>query len=467
MWETRGRRIRAVYGQGVEQLEQQRYDDAIASLDKAVALVRESGRLAPMLADVLHTRAVALQRAGRWVESEASLRESIDVRRALADPLPAPQVERLADSLELLAEMLTQGRHFADADALRVEVLGLREHAEWSEWARGLLNRSGTLLQSGRTEEGLAVATQLVREALEQPNSSGVADPSFADGLVNLAVLLRSGGHWDEALGVQEVAVETLRPLAGLGDDELAADFATALANHSIMHLECGWLEEAVAPGAEALAIREELAGRVPASFAPALTDSLNNQAAVLHELGRHEEAEPLARRCVELRRQLHAERPRAYERKLPNALATHAEVLVACGRGAAALPPAREGAERMAALEAAEPGAHTIWLASALDTCAAALAASGDAREAFTTSGDAVVSGRTAYERSAGAAGIPFTQVLLACARRHRHDQPDQALAWAEEAVSVLRDLSAHEPEAHALPLARAEALRAELAGA
>lgn len=122
---------------------------------------------------MLHTRASVLHDAGRLQESEASVREAIAVRRGLGDVLPRDQVARLSDSLELLANVLTADRRLAEADALSAEVLTMRERVGWSERARGLLNRSATLLAAGREAEGLEVAMELVRGALDQPGESG------------------------------------------------------------------------------------------------------------------------------------------------------------------------------------------------------------------------------------------------------------------------------------------------------
>lgn len=440
-----------------------RYDEAVAAFDEALVIARPRRRFAQAVPDLLHSRGGALLASGRFAEGESSVREAIAVRRGLAKRLPAEQVARLSDSLELLATMLTEDRRLEEADALLREVVALRGDGTWEDRARGLLNRSAALLAAGRDEEGLAVALELVQGERAQMIVAG-ADQTFVEGLGNLAVLLRRNGHWEQAVAVQRMAVEQLRPLAGAGDATLRSDLASALSNHSVMHLERGRHEEALEPGAEALAIREELAEHAPVLYTADLTDSLNNQAAILHELGRHEEAEHLAGRCVALRRALHADRPRPFERRLANALATHAEVLTACGRGDEAVGPAGEAVERLDALESAEQGQHLPWLASALDTLAGALSATGQVGPALDASGRACDVARAAYDDLPRAAGLPMAQVLIACAKRHAGDDPDRARRWANEAVGMLRALSEDEPAAHAQPLARALEVRARL---
>ena len=228
------------------------------------------------------------------------------------------------------------------------------------------------------------------------------------------------------------------------------------------MQLECGRPEDAVAPGEEALALREELAAVSMAAFGPDLSDSLNNHAVLLHKLERHDDAEPVARRCVDLRRGLHAGQPGAYERKLANALATHAEMLTRCGRADEAVDVGREAVDRFVALEAAEPGQHTLWLAGGLDSLAAALAEAGHEEEAFATSLDAVARAEEAHAAHGAGVGDALAQVLLAGAERHAARLPSAALAWADEAVALLRALSVDQPEAHAVALAHARDVRA-----
>lgn len=465
MWSTRRHRLRALQALALGLASEGRVEEALATVAEAGDLVRSAGRRAPRGADadVIHLRACVLHDAGRLEDSEAAAREAVAVRRGLG-ALDDDQTSRLSDSLELLANVLTKERRLEEAEALSAEVVALRARMPWPEQARALLNRSATLLESGREEEGLAVALELVRGAVAGPGQSGMSDPSFVQGLSNLGVLLRRNGRWSEALAVQDLAVTELRTLAQLGGPESVADLATALSNQAMMQIDCGRPEEAVAPGGEALALRAELAAASMAAFGPELSVSLNNHAVLLHKLERHEEAEPVARRCVDLRRGLHAVDPGAYERKLANALATHAEMLTRCGRAQEAVVVGREAVERLVALEAAEPGQHTMWLASALDSLAAALAGAGREDEAFATSRDAVARAAEGHAAHGAGVGDALAEVLLAGAERHAARHHQQALAWADGAVALLLALSAGQPEAHAVALTHARDVRARL---
>lgn len=441
-----------------------RVEEALATLDEAVAVVRATRR-APRgaYADLVHLRAYVLHDDRRLEESEAAAREAIAVRRGLG-ALDTDQTARLADSLELLANVLISSRRAEEAATLSAEVATMREAMPWPEQARGMLNRAAALLEAGRGAEGLEVALDLVRGAVARPGQSGVSDPSFVQGLSNLGVLLRRNGRWSEAIAVQDLAVTELRVRAGLGGRDEVADLARALSNQALMHLECGHRELAVAPGEEALDIREQLAGSSFGAYAPELAESLNNHAVLLHQLGRHEEAEPVAKRCVELRRRLHASQPWAYERALANALATHAEMLTHLGRGVEAVGLAREAVERFRSLEQAEPGLHTSWLAGSLDTLAGALASAGEEPEAYATSSAAAARARTAYDTHGAGAGDLLAQILLACAERHARERLPDARRWADEAVALLEVLSVDQPEAHAVALAHAGEVRAAL---
>ena len=463
MWSTRLTQVRALQERAHGLSAQGRVEEALATAREAEALGQRLrfGMAALVAPDLLHTRAAVLYGAGRLDEAIRVSRDAVDARRSLG-LIHGDQLSRLSDSLELQANALTRLRRLDEAETISAEVLAMRARLPWPERARALLNRSATLLEAGKQDEGLAVALELVRGAVARPGSSGVSDPSFVQGLSNLGVLLRHNGRWSEALAVQDVAVSELRSLAALGGREEVADLAQALANQALMQLECGHPEAAVAPGEEALALREDLAAASGGALDGELSESLNNQAVLLHKLERHEEAERVARRCVDLRRRLHAAHPGAFERRLANALATHAEMLFRCGRADEAVGPAREAVDRFIAMEEAEPGHHTLWLAGGLDTLGAALASAGHEAAAFAASRDAVARSREAHARNGAGVGDTYAQVLTACAERHADGRRDDASAWAAEAVAVLRALSVDEPEAHAVALARAEAVRA-----
>jgi tetratricopeptide (TPR) repeat protein len=435
-----------------------RFEESLATVAEAEALARRLrfGLAAYAVPDVLHLRAFVLDEAGRWDEAVQVARHAVDARRSIGS-LDSDQLSRLSDSLELLATVLTRLRRLDEADALSAEVLAMRARRPWPDRARALLNRSATLLEAGRVEEGLAAATELVRGAQAHPSG----DTSLADGLSNLAVLLRMNGRWRDAAAAQEAAVTEVRAAVARGDRP-TADLARALANQSLMHLESGRADDAEAPGQEALELREQLAARSPLDLAE-LTESLNNQAAVLDDLGRHDEAEALASRCVEVRRRLHAHQPAAHARQLANALGTHCHMLTARGRAEAGVVAGREAVDMLRRL-CADDATHAPWLAHALDSLAQATAAAGFEPEALTLSEEAESVGRLAL--AANPIGFGGTQagILVACADRHAASYPSRARAWADEALRLLTGLSLREPEAYAVAIARAERVRAAI---
>lgn len=453
-------RIAALQGLALQLAGDGRFEESLTTLQEALAL---AGRLrfgtAPYVrADIVHTRAHVLFDAGRWEEAADAARTSAAARRDLG-AFDSDQLSRLSDSLELVANALTRLRRLDEADALSAEVVAMRARLPWPDRARALLNRAGMLMEAGRHEEGLAVATEIVRGAPTRAGGPDLGDPALVDGLVNLAVLLRLNGRWREALSVQALAVDQLRLAAAAGGIAESADLAVALANQSLMHLERGRPGEAEGPGQEALEIRERLARHSPKHLED-LTDSLNNQAIVLDRLGRAEAAEVLASRSVELRRRLHQQQPAAQERRLANALGTHSHVLTACGRPEAGVVAGREAVDRLRRLFAADAGATAPWLAGALDSLAEAGAAAGLDAECLAASREAVDIGRRAAEASPSGFGGSYAEILLGCAERCRAvagGDPDECLAWVREAVDLLTGLGSDEPEAYDVLLARA----------
>lgn len=443
-----------------------RFEESLATLQEAMALAARLrfGTAPYAQADLVHTRAHVLFDAGRWEEAADTARSSAAARRDLG-PFDADQLARLSDSLELAANALTRLRRLDEADALSAEVVAMRARLPWPDRARALLNRAGMLMEAGRHEEGLAVATEIVRGAPTRAGDPDLGDSALVDGLVNLAVLLRLNGRWSDAVSVQAMAVDQLRLAAATGGDAAAADLAVALANQSLMALEMGRAEEAEGPGREALELREGLARRF-AKHLEDLADSLNNQAIVLDRLGRAEAAEVLASRSVELRRGLHGQHPAAQERKLANALGTHSHMLTASGRPEAGVVVAREAVDRLRHLSAGDAGTIAPWLAGALDSLAEAGAGSGLDAECLVASREAVTTGRRAAQASPSGFGGTYAEVLLGCAERCRPIagvDPAECRGWVVEAVELLSALGADEPEAYAGLLGRARGLLAE----
>ena len=458
-------RIAALQGLALQLAGDGRFEESLTTLQEALAL---AGRLrfgtAPYVrADIVHTRAHVLFDAGRWAEAAETARASAAARRELGT-FDSDQLSRLSDSLELQANALTRLRRLDEADAASAEVVAMRARLPWPDRARALLNRAATLTEAGRHEEGLAVATEIVRSAPTRDGGPDLGEPALVDGLVNLAVLLRLNGRWQEAVSLQALAVDQLRLAAAVGGTAESADLAVALANQSLMHLERGRPGEAEGPGQEALEIRERLA-RHSARHLDDLADSLNNQAIVLDRLGRAEAAEVLASRSVELRRRLHQQQPAAQERRLANALGTHSHMLTVSGRPEAGVVTGREAVDRLRGLYAGDPVATAPWLAGALDTLAEAGAAAGLDAECLAASRDAVDTGRRAARASPSGFGGTYAEILLECAERCRSIagvDPDECRAWVREAVDLLAGLGADEPEAYEHLLARARGVLA-----
>jgi tetratricopeptide (TPR) repeat protein len=465
----RAARVAALQGLALQLAGDGRFEESLATLQEAMA---EASRLrfgtAPFAqADLVHTRAHVLFDAGRWEEAADAARASAAARRDLR-AMNSDQLSRLSDSLELVANALTRLRRLDEADAISAEVVAMRARLPWPDRARALLNRAAMLTEAGRHEEGLAVATELVRSAGNRAGGPDLGDPALVDGLVNLAVLLRLNGRWREAVSVQALAVDQLRPAAAVGGTAASADLAVALANQSLMHLERGRPDEAEGPGREALGIRERLA-RHSAGHLEELADSLNNQAIVLDRLGRAEPAEVLASRSVELRRRLHHQQPAAQERRLANALGTHSHMLTASGRPEAGVVVGREAVDRLRRLAATDAGSTAPWLAGALDSLAEAGAAAGLHAECVAVSREAVDTGRRAAAANRSGFGGTYAEILLGCAERCRPipgGDPDECLTWVREAVDLLVALGADEPEAYDVLLARAQRVLAEWEG-
>jgi len=211
--------------------EQQRYDEAVPLLQRAVTLV-------PM-EPVFHSNlGVALRRMGRLEEATASLQRAATL---------GPQIPET--HLNFSDALLDLGRyHEAMASARRA--LALRP-----DYGNAYNNLGNALAQLGRFEE-----------AVESHRQAVALCPENADAHNNLGNSLMEAGQWDEAIVCFERALELLpgcaEALANLGlsavcrghpEEALAfyrralehqPDFAGAHWNYALLLLQIGHYEE-------------------------------------------------------------------------------------------------------------------------------------------------------------------------------------------------------------------------------
>ena len=206
---------------------------------------------------LLHTnRAQQLRRMGRYAEA----RREIEATIPIAERTLGLQHPNVADMhAELGAQLGALGDH-EQADAQYALALSIREQAGGTQdpaYADVLVSRAASRVESGHTEEGLAMLEQAVR-TLE---TAGAADRMYAIALNNLADTQVRAGKLDEAVRNAQRAVAAARA----SSPREGSQVALALSTQGIALLESGNATDARAAHEQALVIRtRELGSQHP-----------------------------------------------------------------------------------------------------------------------------------------------------------------------------------------------------------
>jgi tetratricopeptide (TPR) repeat protein len=228
------------------------------------------------------------------VEAEALCRRSLALNRRLF----GNQNGQVANSLNLLANVLeTQGR-WAEAEDLQREALAMQKHLLGSEHPKvaKLLYELAAFLAIHK--DRLADAETMNREALAvQKKVLGDNHPQIAKSLFNLGGVLESQGKRAEA---EEVFRQVLAMWKNLHAND-RIDVADALSHLALVLFEQSKLEEAGTRELEALAMQRRLLGQKDAAVA----DSLDTLAVILVREGKLNDAETALRESLEIRRNL------------------------------------------------------------------------------------------------------------------------------------------------------------------
>jgi tetratricopeptide (TPR) repeat protein len=251
---------------------------SIAVQQRLIYWLRDEGD-SPGLALSLTYLAVDLAEVGRRREALEPARESVDIRRRLADP------------------------DTGDPDAYEPLL------------ALSLSNLANSLSEVGRRREALEPARESVdiRRRLADPDTGNpdAHEPGLALSLTNLGVSLSKVGRRQEALDSAQEAVAIYRrqsrPDTG-NPDAYEPGLALSLTNVAIYLSEVGRPKEAVDPAQEAVGIRRRLADPDtgnPDAYEPDLALSLTNLAVRLAEVGRPKEALDSAQEAVAIYRRL------------------------------------------------------------------------------------------------------------------------------------------------------------------
>jgi tetratricopeptide (TPR) repeat protein len=273
--------------------------------------------------------------------------------------------------------------------------------------------------------------------------------------LANLSAAYDQLGQ-DKALATAEEAVRLGRPLTD-GSDEDRYRLAVALHRLSGIHFELRQFDQATTANAEALPIIRGLA-KEESGYDSLLADALTVRSALLSANGRHNDGLTTLTEAVALRERLAEQEPDHHLPALVLDLHNLAQILSSdLGNHEQARIAAQRAVDLARRLASDNPAAHRGGLIHTLNQLTVVLLRLGQTTAAAQASEEAVGHGRHL-------AGTPRGDRLLAASLQHfadaarfAGDQPEEAIAAAEEAVALWRGLTEFSDDSPSPELAKA----------
>ncbi|MEU1782224.1 tetratricopeptide repeat protein [Streptomyces abikoensis] len=456
-----------------------RPDEALARAAEAVGLYRHLVEKEPTgfrhrLANSLNTYAHRLNDAGRPADALEAAREAVGLYQPLFTAEPGAFRADLAMSLDTLAGQLEETGHPEDALRAGEESVGLyralvgqRPDAPLDDLASALTNLSRRLNTLGRADEALAALDEVVgirrRSVTADPlgRSRSRSRSVLAGALLARMHCLCDVGRTEDAVAVAAEAVELYRGLVKEDQDEkedangYARGFAMALSGLWLMRSRAGQTAEALATLEESIEVSGRLLGlerEEDTDSASAYGEELFVLGTQLSAAGRPDDAARVMRRAVTALRQPSRDGFAEPSPRLRTALSCLATYLIEAGRRTEALPVAEEATELLGDLARRDDAyespllAHSLWLLGCLQHNVGRREAEETLRRAVTAA-DAVpsVGGRDVV-RSLARSGLGVHLV--------EGGRAAEGLAYAQEAVTIARDLMGADP-AHGRVLA------------
>ncbi|WP_344105026.1 tetratricopeptide repeat protein [Myceligenerans crystallogenes] len=330
--------------------------------DRAVGLLRRLVAQDPVAYEeqlaLVQANLLVLVNQGRAADALADMRESVKIRRRLAQHRPDAFERRLAYSLSNLSHALAAVGESAEALATAQEALALRQRAvrkaavAGRDDAIGLryelawsLSGVGVLLsEQGRPheaqsveEEALAIRRDLADDVPERYREM------LATSCSNLGVTYSRLGRFGDALRLETEAVEIRRDLAASSFGYHRMYLARSLSNLGVRYSDMGRTEDALEPTQEAVAILRRLVREDRRRYLADLAASLANLGATFTDLSRAQDAVGPLHEAVGALRELAREHPNRYLPPLASALTALAVALGEQRRHVSAAASARE----------------------------------------------------------------------------------------------------------------------------
>ncbi|MEU0966497.1 tetratricopeptide repeat protein [Streptomyces sp. NPDC005917] len=400
--------------------------------------------------------AVLLQRLGQrqanigdYDRAIATVREAVEIRRALVKADPVTHLPELAASLNILCGAQSDlGDHKGALASVKeaVEIRRTLAQADPSthlpDLAMVLSNLSVLQRTLGEREGSLATVEEAIeiRRTLAQADS-GMHLAGLATTLNNLGASQSDLGDHKRALASSAEAVEIYRELFKNSPTEILPDLAASLNNLSAQQSKTGDPGGALASITEAVDHFWDLSVINPATFLPRFATTLNNLSTLQGDVGDHEGALTSADQSVKIQRELAEINPVAHLPELANSLKGLSECQSQFGDAAGALSSAEEAVDIRRELAENNQRAFLPGLASSLNNLSNRQSQVGDSTGALISVNEAVHHYQL-LTKAHPEAFLPDLAMALANYARCQNENGDHpgALASITQAVDYYR---------------------------
>ncbi|MFJ4533350.1 tetratricopeptide repeat protein [Streptomyces nigrescens] len=439
--------------------------DAYRELSKVSAAAYLSG-----LAGALHLFARCLTDAGDREGALRAARGAVDAFRELSRTSPGAYLPSLADSLHTLANRLSEAGEFASALSAAEEAVEISRpfaRANPSAYLPGFamfLNTLATsLARTGayRAALGPALSATKAHRELVKEDSAGSL-PGLAVCLYNLSLCLGRAGEPEAALTAAVEATTISQELVPTDAAKYRPTYATALGNLADRAADCGRVDEALSLAQQATRICRELAAADPGAHLQTLASALHDLSCLLASARQEEAARAHAQEATGLYRTLARENPGVYHHEFATSCENLALRLANAGDTEEAVALAREAvAVRRTLVQRSRLLPFLSSLANSLGSLALCEEAHGDTEAARRADVEALGIRRHLAEADPATQLPPLAITLQRQANRLAESAaPQSALAFAREAVAILRGRG--EPHSLAYRVSLADALSA-----
>ena len=275
-----------------------RFEQACDALDEAILIARKINYDEAKYASLLFSYGSLLHHFNRTKEAFPLYKETLEIRRKLAQSTPEVYCPLVAETLTNLGALSYKLHNYKDAETFLRESLDIRSKLSETnhtvylpEEATSLGNLGALLLYENKLSEAERYMRKELDIRRELASFSSANKLDLAHTLNNLGSLQVEKGCYDEAEKIYQESLLIYYEQANSMSIDQMADFANVLKNIGNTRLKLGRFQDAEVALQESEKIHRMLSEYNQDVFLPELAQTLYNLVAVQHNLGKNEDA--------------------------------------------------------------------------------------------------------------------------------------------------------------------------------